>query len=99
LWTRSVAARETLSYLDRRGIDAEPALFGAGISRHQLSQDDIGLSVASQYRFLELAAAEADDQLLGLHVAAEMDTRDWYSFLPYRVVANGRRSAGQLGAL
>src|SRR5437868_3794838 len=66
LWTRGVAARETLSYLDRRGIDAEPALFGAAISRHQLSRDNIGLSVASQYRFLELAAAEANDQLLGL---------------------------------
>ena len=52
LWTRGIAARETLSYLDRNGIDAEPALFGAGISRRQLSQDDIGLPVASQYRFL-----------------------------------------------
>ena len=75
LWTRGVAARETLRYLERRGIDTEPALLGAGISRSQLSQDDIGLSVASQYRFLELAAAEADDSLLGLHVAAEMDIR------------------------
>jgi AraC-like DNA-binding protein len=75
LWTRGVAARETLSYLDRRRIDAETALLGAGISRHQLSQDDIVLPVASQYRFLELAAAEANDQLLGLHVAAEMDIR------------------------
>jgi len=75
LWTRGVAARATLNYLDRRGIDAKPALFGAGISRRQLSQDDVGLSVASQYRFLELAAAEASDQLLGLHVAAEMDIR------------------------
>src|SRR6516165_9687414 len=75
LWTRGVAARETLSYLDRRGINAAPALLGAGISRRQLSQDDIGLQVASQYRFLELAAAEADDQLLGLHVAAEMELR------------------------
>jgi AraC-like DNA-binding protein len=75
LWTRGVAARETLSYLDRRGIDAEPALFGAGLSRHQLSESDIGVSVASQYRFLELAAIEANDQLLGLHVAAETDTR------------------------
>ena len=73
LWTRGVAARETLRYLERRGIDTEPALLGAGISRSQLSQDDIGLSVGSQYRFLELAAAEADDSLLGLHVAAEMD--------------------------
>ena len=75
LWTRGVAARETLRYLERRGIDTEPALLGAGISRSQLSQDDIGLSVGSQYRFLELAAAEADDSLLGLHVAAEMDVR------------------------
>jgi AraC-like DNA-binding protein len=75
LWTRGVAASETLSYLDRKGIDAEPALFGAGLSRRQLSQNDFGVSVASQYRFLELAAAEADDQLLGMHVAAEMNLR------------------------
>ena len=75
LWTRGVAARETLSYLDRRGIDAEPALVGAGISRRQLSQDDIVVPAASQYRFVELAAAEANDQLLGLRVAAEMDLR------------------------
>ena len=64
-----------MSYLDRKGIDAEPALLGAELSRAQLSQDEISLSVASQYRFLELAAAEANDQLLGLHVAAEMDMR------------------------
>jgi hypothetical protein len=75
LWTRGVAAHETLSYLDRRGIDAKPALFEAGLSRRQLSREDIGLSVAAQYRFLELAATEADDPLLGLHVAAEMDMR------------------------
>jgi len=75
LWTRGVAARETLSYLDRKGVDAEPALFGAGLSRRQLSENDIGVSVASQYRFLELAATEANDHLLGLHVAAEMDMR------------------------
>ena len=52
LWTRGVAARETLNYLDRRGIDAEPALFGAGISRLQLAQDDpklpFGLLVKSK---------------------------------------------------
>ena len=58
LWTRGVAARATLSYLDRRGIDAKPALIGAGISRRQLSRDDIFLPVASQYRFLELAARQ-----------------------------------------
>jgi GNAT superfamily N-acetyltransferase len=76
LWTRGVAARETLSYLDRRGIDARPALFEAGLSRRQLSREDIGLSVAAQYRFLELAATEPDDPLLGLHVAAEIAEED-----------------------
>ena len=75
LWTRGAPARETLSYLDRNGIDAEPALLGAGLSRSQLSRDDIPVSAGSQYRFLELAAAAADDSLLGLHVAAEVDLR------------------------
>ena len=75
LWTRGVAARETLSYLDRKGIDAEPLLSKAELSRDQLSQKDSGISVASQCWFLELAAAETNDPLLGLHVAAEMDVR------------------------
>jgi AraC-like DNA-binding protein len=76
LWTRGVAARETLSYLDRHGIDAEPMLSKAELSRAQLTQDSGGISVASQHRFLELAAAETNDSLLGLHVAAEMDMRN-----------------------
>jgi AraC-like DNA-binding protein len=76
LWTRGVAARETLHYLDRNGIDADPLLSSAGLSRSQLSQESGGVSVASQCRFLELAAAETSDSLLGLHVAAEMDLRD-----------------------
>ncbi len=75
LWTRGVAARETLSYLDRKGIDAEPLLSKAELSRDQLSQEDSGISVASQCRFLEFAAIETNDPLLGLHVAAEMDVR------------------------
>src|SRR5215831_9266557 len=76
LWTRGVAARETLRYLDRNGVDAAPLLLKAGFSRSQLSQDSGGISVASQHRFLELAAIETNDSVLGLHVAAEMDLRD-----------------------
>ena len=76
LWARGIAARETLGYLDKNGIDAEPLLLSAGLSRSQLSQQRRGVSVASQCRFLELAAAETNDSLLGLHVAAEMDLRD-----------------------
>ena len=41
-----------------------------------MSPDSGGISVASQHRFLEFAATETNDSLLGLHVAAEMDLRD-----------------------
>src|SRR5688572_26021526 len=76
LWTRGVAARETLNYLDKRGIDAEPLLSKAEISRHQLEKDLGGVSVVAQHRFLELAAIQMNDPQLGLHVAAEIDLRD-----------------------
>ena len=76
LWTRGIAARETLRYLDRKEIDAEPLLSRAELSRRQLTDDPSGISVTSQHRFLELAALEANDPLLGLHVAAELDLRD-----------------------
>ena len=76
LWTRGVAARETLNYLDKRGIDAEPLLSKAELSRRQLQQDLGGVSVVSQHRFLDLAAIQMNDPLLGLHVAAEIDLRE-----------------------
>ena len=62
--------------MDKYGIDAEPVLAKAGLARGQLAQERGGVSVASQYRFLELAATEANDSLLGLHLAADMDLRD-----------------------
>jgi len=76
LWTRGIAARETLHYLDRRGFDAEPLLSTAELSRAQLTQNPAGISVASQHQFLDLAATATNDPLLGLHVAAEIDLRD-----------------------
>ena len=48
LWTRSIAARETLRHLDMNGVDAEPLLGEAGLSRGQLSQQRGGISVASR---------------------------------------------------
>jgi AraC-like DNA-binding protein len=76
LWTRGVAAREALEYLDRKGIGAEPLLSKAQLSRGQLSEDPSGISFAAQNRFLELAAIETNDSLLGLRIAAEMDLRN-----------------------
>jgi AraC-like DNA-binding protein len=76
LWTHGVAARETLHFLDRNGIDGDPLLSKAELSRGWLLGDPGGISSTAQNRFLELAAIEANDSLLGLHVAAEMDLRD-----------------------
>ena len=76
LWTHGVAGRETLHYLDRNGFDGEPLLSRAELSRGRLLEDPGGISFTAQSRFLELAAIEANDTLLGLHVAAEMDLRD-----------------------
>ena len=76
VWTQGVASREALRYLDRKGIDAGPLLAHVGLSRGRLSQGEGGVPVASQYRFLELAAIETSDSLLGLHLAAEMDLRE-----------------------
>jgi hypothetical protein len=43
LWTRGIAARETLYFLDRNGFDAAPLLAEAELSRIQSTQDpDVG---------------------------------------------------------
>ena len=75
LWTRGIAAREALLYLERKGMNTDGLLMKAEMSRGQLMQDPGGVSAVSQHRFLELAATEAEDPLLGFHVAAEMDLR------------------------
>jgi AraC-like DNA-binding protein len=76
LLTRGIAARETLRFLEKRGFDTEPLLSKSGLTRRQLEQEPGGISVVSQHRFLELAAIQAADPLLGLHVAAELDLRE-----------------------
>ncbi len=74
--TPGVAARETLLFLDRSRVDAEPVLARAGLSRSQLSQPGSGVAVVSQYRLLEYAAAAARDPLLGLRIGLQMDMRN-----------------------
>ena len=42
LWTRGIAARETLYFLDRNGFDAAPLLAEAELCRIQSTQDPGG---------------------------------------------------------
>ena len=94
LWTRGVAVRETLNYFDKSGVDAEPILSKAELSRRQLQQDLGGVSVASQHRFLDLAANQTNDPLLGLHVAAEIrPARDRDPLLSRSRIGDGVGSA------
>jgi len=65
-----------VTLLRSEGIDADQLLSTAELSRAQLTENPSDVSAVSQHRFLELAAAETDDPLLGLHVAAEMDLRE-----------------------
>ena len=76
LWTRGVAAREVMRYLNLNGFDADTLLSKAGLSRSAVLDEDAGISIISQYRFLELAAEETNDALLGLHLAEKMDLRN-----------------------
>jgi hypothetical protein len=55
IWTQGIADREALHYLDRNGIEADPLLSRAELSRDQLTHNPGGVSAASQHRFLELA--------------------------------------------
>jgi AraC-like DNA-binding protein len=75
VWTRGIASREAVRHLDKNGIDTEPLLTKVGLSRDQLFQEESGVSIASQYRFLELAAKATNDSLLGFHLAIDMDLR------------------------
>ena len=99
LWTRGVAASETLRYLDKNGVDVEAILSKAQLSRSQLSQDSGGISVASQHRFLEFAAVETNDSLLGLRVARRVRplspllTRSWLDGQPLLFSARMTASA------
>jgi AraC-like DNA-binding protein len=76
LQTPGVAARETLLFLDRNGVDSEPILARAGLSRSQLALPDAGVAVVSQHRFLEYASAATADPLLGMRIAQQMDLRN-----------------------
>jgi|SRR6516165_4070567 len=100
VWTRGVASREALRYLDRNGISAEPLLANAGLSRDQLLRGEGGISVASQYRFLELAAAETNNSLLGFHPRGRNGSaRGRRPLLPRRLFGDGLGSGRKPGAV
>src|SRR5215472_14327980 len=58
-----------------KGVDVDALLRKAGLSRMQIEDPDVRISVRSQVVFLDLVAKALDDDLLGFHLAEDFDLR------------------------
>src|SRR5262249_34842735 len=58
------------------GIDGAPMMAGAGVTRQQVEEESFELPAADQIRFVELVADALQDDLLGFHLACDMDLRE-----------------------
>jgi AraC-like DNA-binding protein len=70
-----VSTRLAAVRLRAAGVALKPLLTSAGLSASQINKKDIRIGVASQIRFLELAAKALNDPLLGFRMAREADLR------------------------
>jgi len=70
-----VATRLAAGRLREAGIILEPLLRSAGLSVSQINKKDMRIGVASQIKFLELAAQALKDPLLGFRLARDADLR------------------------
>ena len=69
------ATRLAAQRLRKAGIPLEPLLRRTGLSEFQIDTPDARIGVASQIAFLELAAAELGEPLLGFKAACDFDLR------------------------
>ena len=70
-----MATRLAAKRLREAGINLEPLLRDAGLFVGQIDEQEARIGVASQIKFLELAAAALKDQLLGFRLARDGDLR------------------------
>ena len=61
--------RLACAYVQAKGLDPRPLLKKANLTLHQIQDANHRLSVSNQIKFLNLAAAELGDPLLGFHLA------------------------------
>jgi hypothetical protein len=71
-----VATRLAAGRLREAGIVLKPLLRSAGLSVSQINRKDIRIGVASQIKFLELAAEALRDPLLGFRLARDGEPRE-----------------------
>ena len=70
-----VAMRLAAARLREAGIVLKPLLRSAGLSAIQMTNKDVRIGVASQIRFLELAAKALNDPVLGFRLMHDVDLR------------------------
>ena len=58
------------------GIDVAPLMATAGVTRQQIEEEDFELPAEDQIRFVELVADALKDDLLGFHLARDVDLRE-----------------------
>ncbi len=72
----TLAIRQALRALQRRGVRAEPLVERAGLAGYALRAPETRVPASRQGRFLELAAKALGDDGLGLHLAAGTNLRE-----------------------
>jgi hypothetical protein len=65
------------------GIEPEPLLKTAGLTKQQIEDIDARLTTQSQIRFVNLAASALHDQYLGFYLARELDDLRKFGLLYY----------------
>ena len=68
------------------GLETDPLLRKAGLTRAQIDNPDVRITVQSQIKFLDLAAKALGDEWLGFHLAQAVDLRE--AGLLYYVMAS-----------
>src|SRR5215475_10252495 len=58
------------------GIDVAPMMAKAGVTQQQVEEEDFEHPAENQIRFVELMADALQDDLLGFHLADDMDLRE-----------------------
>ena len=69
-------SRLALARAAATGIDTAPLICRAGLSAKEMDDPNIRIGAANQVALLKLVGEALDDELLGLHLAAEFDPRE-----------------------
>jgi AraC-like DNA-binding protein len=85
------------------GIDVAPLIAKAGLTRRQVEEEDVWLPAEGQIRFVELIADAMQDDLLGFHLACDMDLREigllYYVLNSCDLLGDALRRAGRYCAM